>query len=440
MMIYILYDTLLILALPFIVGYHLFRSLSRGRPAAITERFGFLSYAERVKIRDCETIWVHAVSVGETIAAKSLLRELKKRFPKKKIVLSNVTETGRSIALNLPEADLCVYFPFDYGFAARKILDTVNPSLVIIFETEIWPNFLRQACKREIPVILANGRISDRSFVRYKKFRWVFRRVLENISDFCMQTVEDAERIASIGARPESIHVTNNLKYDIPVVRLPEVKLRSLRDDYRIPQQVTVFTAGSTHQGEEEVVIKTYKKIAGENGNIFLVLAPRHPERAAKVSELLKSEGIAYRLRSVLGNDSFPFRPGDVLLLDTVGELAKLYAVSDMVFVGGSLVPVGGHNILEPASQKVPVIFGPHMNNFREIASKILELNGAVQVADGAELTNEVRVLLDDEEKRIEIGANGAKLLEVNSGSTQRHMEIIASYFQGTCKGYHCNR
>ncbi len=427
-MIYFLYDTLLLFALPLIVGYHLFRSLTRGRPSALFERFGYLSPAEKGKVDGHETIWVHAVSVGETIAAKSLLKELKRRFPQKKIVLSNVTETGRSISLKLPEADLCLYFPFDYGFAARRILDSVKPSLVIIVETEIWPNFLRAARRREIPVVLVNGRISDRSFVRYKRLRCVFQRVLADFSDFCMQTAEDADRIAAMGANPEKIHVTNNLKYDIPVSQLNKERFTDLRDAYRIPPPVTVFTAGSTHQGEEELIIRTYKELTGENRNIFLVLAPRHPERAAKVSELLRSEGIAHRMRSGLDEHSCLFRPGEALLLDTVGELTSLYAISDLVFVGGSLVPVGGHNILEPASLKVPVIFGPYMSNFREIAEKIIKLNGAVQVADEAELKTAARVLLEDEGKRREIGANGARLLEENSGSTQRHMQIIASF------------
>ncbi len=428
MIVYLLYDTLLLFALPVIIVWHLFRSVRRGRPAAFAERFGFLPSVEREKVAGCESIWVHAVSVGETIAAKSLLKELKKRFPQKKIVLSNVTETGRSIALKLPEADLCIYFPFDYGFAVRRILDSVRPSLVIIVETEIWPNFLRAARRREIPVVLVNGRISDRSFVRYKRLKWVFKRVLADFTGFCMQTAEDAGRIAAMGANPEKIHVTNNLKYDIPVSQLKKERFSELRDTYRIPSSLTVFTAGSTHQGEEELIIRTYKELAGENGNIFLVLAPRHPERAAKVGELLTSEGIAHRMRSGLDEHSPPFRPGEALLLDTVGELTSLYAVSDLVFVGGSLVPVGGHNVLEPASLKVPVIFGPNMSNFREIAEKIIQMNGAVQVADEAELRTATRDLLEDEGKRMDTGANGARLLEENSGSTRKHMEIIASF------------
>jgi 3-deoxy-D-manno-octulosonic-acid transferase len=427
-MIYLLYDTLLLLATPIIIAYHLFRSLTRGRPVALFERLGMLPADQKEKISGFDTIWVHAVSVGETIAVKTLLKALKKSFPKKKIVLSNVTETGRSIALKIAEADLCIYFPFDYGFAARRIIDTVNPSLIVIVETEIWPNFLKAARKNNVPVILANGRISDRSFKRYIKLRWIFRRVLGDFSAFCMQTNEDARRIISMGAQPTRVHVTKNLKYDIPVAGITQQRDNELREEYLMPRSLAVFTAGSTHQGEEELMARTYRNLLLEGRNLLFVLAPRHPERVEKVSEILQAEGIPYTLRSKLDAKNVSFRSGEVLLLDTVGELKKLYTISDIVFVGGSLVPVGGHNVLEPASLFVPVVFGPFMNNFKEIAALILKYKGGVQVADEDELAKALRSLLDNECQRREMGRNGARLLEENSGSTDRHMEIIASF------------
>ncbi len=426
--IYFLYDTFIFLAAPLIACYYLFKSLKRGRPAALSSRFGFLSEDECNKIAGCETIWVHAVSVGETNAVKSLLKAIKERYPKKKIVLSNVTETGRSVSLKIAEADLCIYFPFDYGFAAGRVMKAVNPSVVIIVETEIWPNFLKEARKRNIPVVLVNGRISDRSYRRYTMLRWVFRRVLADFSAFCMQTDEDAQRIIAMGAKPTSVHVTKNLKYDVPVVRHSWEILQSLRKMYHIPMSVSVITAGSTHQGEEELVIRTYKKLLLENENLVLVLAPRHPERVGKVSEILQKEGISFALRSALGNTASLLRSGEALLLDTIGELMNLYALSDLVFVGGSIVPVGGHNLLEPASLGVPVLFGPYMNNFREIAALIVRFNGGAQVEDEAELTSVAGMLLDNEVQRREMGKNGARLIEGNSGSTERHMEIISNF------------
>jgi 3-deoxy-D-manno-octulosonic-acid transferase len=431
MIIYFLYDLILFLATPVIIGFHLYRSLKRGRHAALVERFGSLKNAERAKIAGYDTIWVHAVSVGETIAAKSLLKSLKERFPEKKIVLSSVTETGRSIAVKLEEVDLCIYFPFDYGFAVRKTLSAINPSCIIIVETEIWPNFLRFAGYRKIPVILVNGRISDRSFKKYKQFRWLFRRFLANISAFCMQSEEDARRIIEIGAPPGRVNNAKNLKYDIILSRFSPEKCREMREEYHIPPEISVLTAGSTHQGEEEIVINAYNTLIHENRKLLLVLAPRHPERAAKVIEILQRQGVSCTLRSDLDERSGTLRNGEVLLLDTVGELMRFYALSDLVFVGGSLVPVGGHNVLEPSSLRKPVLFGPHMSNFKEIVSLVLKYGGGVQVADGRELEAAVRSLLDDEMKRNEIGSNGKKLLEENSGATKRHMEIIASFLGG---------
>jgi 3-deoxy-D-manno-octulosonic-acid transferase len=431
MIIYFLYDALLLLAAPIITGYYLIKSLKRGRSAALASRFGFLSSEERGKIAGCETIWVHAVSVGETNAVKSLLKAIKERYPQKKIVLSNVTETGRSVSLKINEADLCIYFPFDYGFAVNRVMKAVDPAAVIIVETEIWPNFLKEARRRAIPVILVNGRISDRSFRRYMCLGWVFRRVLADFSSFCMQTDEDARRIVAMGARPSSVHVTKNLKYDMPVVRMSPETLQSLRKTYHIPISASVFTAGSTHQGEEELVVNTYKNLLRGNGDLVLVLAPRHPERVGRVSEILQKEGISFILRSALESQDSLLQSGQALLLDTVGELMNLYALSDLVFVGGSMVPVGGHNLLEPASLSVPVLFGPYMNNFKEIASLIVKFNGGVQVDDEADLTSAAGTLLGDDAKRGEMGENGARLLEENSGSTERHMEIISDFLSG---------
>ncbi|HET6420718.1 MAG TPA: 3-deoxy-D-manno-octulosonic acid transferase [Geobacteraceae bacterium] len=431
MFIYFIYDLLLLLAAPIITVYYLVKSLKRGRPTALKSRFGILSADELGKIAGSETIWVHAVSVGETNAVKSLLKALKQTYPQKKVILSNVTETGRSVSLKIAEADLCIYFPFDFSFAVRKVMDAVKPAAVIIVETEIWPNFLREARRCSIPVILVNGRISDRSYKKYMRLEWVFRRVLANISSFCMQTDEDARRIVAMGAMPSSVHVTKNLKYDMPVVRLSREKLDLLRKTYRIPASASVFTGGSTHQGEEELVINTYKNLLRNNGNIFLVIAPRHPERAERVAEILRKEDIPFKMRSALESQDSALRCGQALLLDTVGELMSLYALSDLVFVGGSMVPVGGHNLLEPASMGVPVLFGPFMNNFREIASLIVRSDAGVQVENEAQMVSSACSLMGDNEKRRDMGINGARILEKNSGSTERHMEIISGYLTG---------
>lgn len=425
---YFVYEVLLILFSPFILGWHAFRAFQRGRPAAIAQRLGFLSSADLSVVSGHEVLWVHAVSVGETMAVKSLLKELRIKYPQSKIVLSNVTETGRKIALQLPEIDLCVYFPFDFRSAVRKLLQSIDPALVIIAETELWPNFIRETARRGTPLVLVNGRISDRSFGRYKKLEWVFRDVLGFFSALCMQTAEDGRRIGLLGAVPAHVHVAGNLKYDVPVRCLSAQEVAAIREEYRIPSSAMVFTAGSTHEGEEEPVLSAYQELIKENSDLCLILAPRHPERAEKVLELLQTVGMKYLLRSTLETKTPVMGSGEVLLLDTVGELTKMYSVSDVVFVGGSLVPVGGHNLLEPASYGAPVLFGPYMNNFREIRSLILQNGGGIEVTDQVSLAGSLRELLHDERKRKEMGMSGADVLRRNSGSTERHMEIIASF------------
>jgi 3-deoxy-D-manno-octulosonic-acid transferase len=427
-MIYALYDILLLLAIPLSIPWYLWRYLRRRRlRKGIRERLGFIAHEKLSLLEGSGTVWVHAVSVGETMAVRPLLRALKTRYPERKIVLSTVTETGREIAEKLSDADLCVFFPFDFRFSVRLALKRIRPCLIVVVETEIWPNFLRHARLLGIPAVLANGRISDKSFGGYRRFSRLFKPVLENFSAFCMQTGEDASRIAMIGAHPSRVHVAGNLKYDIPVPNVPEEKKTALRGRYRIPDRVPVFTAGSTHQGEEEAVLAACVALAAEGTAFFLVLAPRHPERAGEVAELLGRFGIPFARRSSLDERTATFAAGEALLVDTVGELMDLYSVSDLVFVGGSLVPVGGHNILEPASLAVPVLFGPHMNNFREIASRMLGCGGGRRVDDAAMLKEAIRHLLDDEAGRREMGENGVNLLREHSGSTERHMEIIAS-------------
>lgn len=429
-MVHLIYNLLLWLILPLLVPYHAYRSLSRGRRTAFLERFGMIPPAELAPLRGEGTILVHAVSVGETLAAMPLLKGIRSRFPDKKLVLTNVTETGRSVALKSRAADLCIYFPFDYPFAVRSVLEKTRPDLVVIMETEIWPNFIRQARELGIPVLLANGRISDRSIGRYLRFSWFFGPVLRRVSALCMQTPTDASRITRIGALPRTVHVAGNLKYDIPVHRPGAREAAAIKAKYGIPEGPFVFTAASTHEGEEAMVVDAYLALLRARPDSFLILAPRHPERAAAVAELLKKSGLPFALRSRLAAAAAP-GAGGVLLLDTVGELAGLYAVSDLVFMGGSLVPTGGHNPLEPAARAVAVLFGPHMHNFREIASLFLAHGGGLQVPDAAALAAEVARLAGDPSARAQMGERGAGILERSAGATERHLEAMAACLGG---------
>jgi len=426
-MFYLAYNLLSVFMLIPVVCYHLYRSISRSRPPALAERFGYIPDAELSMIRNRPVIWLHAVSVGESIAARPLLKALRSHYPGHAILVSNTTETGRGTASSFPEKDLCIYFPFDFLPSVRRALDAIQPELVIIMETEIWPNFTREAASRKIPVILANGRISDRSFARYLKFSWFFRHALQLFSRLCMQTETDCERIIAIGAPSGRTLKTGNLKYDVPFRQVDQDEKLQLKERYSIPDGLLVMMAGSTHAGEEQLLIDSYRKLLPVFDGLFLVLVPRHPERAAEVASLLERVGIPFRRRTSL-TGSEKFQKGDVLLVDTVGEMMNLYAIADVAFVGGSLVPTGGHNLLEPASLGVPSVFGPYMNNFREITELVLQYGAGVQVDSPEALTESCRALITSAELRRVLGQNGLKLMRDNGGATERLLGIVANY------------
>ncbi|HZV81163.1 MAG TPA: 3-deoxy-D-manno-octulosonic acid transferase [Geobacteraceae bacterium] len=428
---YLAYNVLICLALPLIVVYHQYRSASRGRPAAFLPRFGFLGRDKLEILAGRRPIWVHAVSVGETIAVKPLLAELKRRYPESPIVLSNMTETGRSVAESLRDVDLVIYFPFDYPFAVTRLLATVNPRLVVIVETELWPNFLRSARRLGIPTMIVNGRISDRSYGRYRTLRSFFAAVLGDLAACCMQSREDAGRVIALGAPESRVVVTRNLKFDIPCPNFARMEREAIRNRFAIPESVFVFTAGSTHQGEDGAVLDAFAALRQSGAQAVLVLVPRHPERSGEVAGLISGRGLSYRLRSSLRDQNETLGEGDVLLVDTVGELMSLYAVSDLVFVGGSLVPVGGHNLLEPASMGVPTLFGPHMTNFREIAAMSISYASACQVADAGSLAREAVALFQDAEGRRLMRESGRRLIAEQGGATGLNMAVIDRLLRG---------
>lgn len=421
------YNILSIFLLLPVFLFNIYRSVRLGWPLAAAERFGFIPQDKLAVIAGRPVVWLHAVSVGEIIAARPLLKELRSHYPGHAIVVSNTTETGRSAASGFAEIDLCLYFPFDFYPSVRAMLNSVSPRIIIIMETEIWPNFTREARRREIPVVLANGRISDRSFSGYLRFSWFFRNALELFSRLCMQTNVDSQRITAIGAPGDRVITTGNLKYDIPFRQIGDDEKKKLRSQYAIPDDSTVITAASTHAGEEQHVISAYQNLLKTDSNLFLVLVPRHPERSAEVAALLERSGIRFQKRTALKETEL-LPKGTVLLVDTVGEMMNLYALSDIAFVGGSLVPTGGHNLLEPASLGVACLFGPHMSNFREIAALVLKYDAGIQVEAAQELAGACRDLIVNNVKRQLIGQNGLKMMADNGGATKKHMEIIAGY------------
>lgn len=421
---YPLYNALLWAMLPFILIYHTYRSIKRGRPPALLQRFGFDNQAVVAALGGRRPILVHAVSVGETIAVKPLLTALRRNYPDTPLVVSNMTETGREIAARIGDIAAAIYFPFDYRFACASLLHALNPRLIIIAETEIWPNFADEARKKGIPLMMVNGRISDRSFGRYLKMSWFFTPVLARFTALCMQTEADAGRIVAIGAHPDRVHVTRNLKYDIQPRRVPAAEREALCSEYGLVPGCKQLVAASTHPGEEELVLRAFKVVLQSSPQTALILVPRHPERGGEVAALLEREGYSCR-RLSMSRGAGQTAAGEVLLVDTIGELMKLYAACDAVFVGGSLVPRGGHNLLEPSSLGKPLVFGEFMANFREISSLVLDSGAGFQVKSVDELASMVILLFANPAKAAEAGEKGIKLLESSAGATELNMGVV---------------
>jgi 3-deoxy-D-manno-octulosonic-acid transferase len=367
-------------------------------------------------------VWLHAVSVGEAMAAAPLAKEHAVRHPEIPLLVSTVTETGRSVAEQRLPAARIVFFPLDFGWAVRRALDRLRPRLVLLTETELWPNFLAACAGRGIPVVVINGRISPRSFPRYRLVRRWFGHVLSNVRLFCMQTSQDAERIRLLGAPPDRVRVVGNLKYDLPTLGLaPDVT--GVRARLALPLERQRIVAGSTHRGEEELILEAFGALGRSRRDLCLLLAPRHPERLEEVERLLKRAGLTWVRRSQL-----PAKPLDgtsVILLDTMGELALLYAAAAVVFIGGSLVPHGGQNMLEPAAVGRPVLHGPHMGNFAEMRDLFGSAGAAIQVEDGTGLREKLAALLDDPALADRMGKAGREIVEMHRGATRRTADLV---------------
>jgi len=377
-------------------------------------------------------IWIHAVSVGEALAVERLIAELRQRFPQRPVVLSVTTATGRAVAERRINADALFYFPLDFRFAVRRTLDAIAPDLVLIAETEIWPNFLREAAARNLPVVFINGRISGHSFARYRLVRRLLQPTLGRVSEFLMQTRTDADRILDLGADPAHVQVAGNLKFDLIPPAQPAF-LRALRAALETAGIERVLVAGSTMEGEEAIVIEAYRQMLAHLAapqNVLLVLAPRHPQRFEQAATLLQASGLPWTRRFRL--ELQPPPAGGVLLLDSIGELASVYQLAAAAFIGGSLTPHGGHNILEPAYWGAPVVFGPHMENFAHIAELFLAQRAALRVSSGLELSRVWRQLLDDPAQRERVGAAGRALLESQRGATGRALDVIQTVIESS--------
>jgi 3-deoxy-D-manno-octulosonic-acid transferase len=424
---YFLYSLLTLLVFIVLSPYFLYQALRcKKYIGSLRERFGYLPISFNVD--GDESIWIHAVSVGEALTARALAEDLKGRYPRFRLFVSTTTMSGQQVAKgSLRHVDGVFFFPFDWAFIVRRTLDLVRPRLFIMMETEIWPNLLRVCRKRGVKTIVINGRISTRSYPRYRLIRPLFRRVLANVDRFCMQSEESARRLIDLGADPARVTVTGSLKFDSLELPAPsphnKPRERVLRF-FRIAAHRIVFVAGSTMRGEEEAVLRAFARVKAIAPTALAILAPRHPERFAEVEQLAHDAGFVTARRSNLPIDAEP--RADVVILDSIGELAQLYQVATVVFVGGSLLDYGGHNILEPAIFGKPIVFGPYMQNFREIADAFVSNDAGVQVQTDRELDEVVPALVRDPVRRARLGAAARALVEANRGAKDKTLAVIA--------------
>jgi 3-deoxy-D-manno-octulosonic-acid transferase len=385
------------------------------RRTFIKERLGLSSYNKT-------DIWIHAVSVGETLACIPFLKQLRKEVPDRRIVFSTTTYTGQKIAREkFPEADRIIYMPLDSVFCIKRVVKSLSPIIFITVETELWPALFRGLKDAGSRILILNGRISPESFKGYSKIRFLMADMLSRVDFFYMQDKGNADRIMALGADKHKVGVMGNFKFDIDLKEeLPLNWLAGISG--------RILLAASTHEGEEEILLEAFKVIKKELQGIKLILAPRHPERFNETAALIEKQGLSYIRRSSLNGKEIPGNSdADVILLDTLGELSRVFSRASVAFIGGSLVPRGGHNVMEPAYWSKPIIFGPHMENF-PIAGEFLERSAAIEVRDSKDIAQTVTTLLKDNNKAADLGRNARSIVDKNTGAVKKAIELIRGY------------
>jgi|HubBroStandDraft_6_1064221.scaffolds.fasta_scaffold06099_3 3-deoxy-D-manno-octulosonic-acid transferase len=418
---YLLYTTLLVAALIVSLPYWVFLMVRRGKyRQGLWQRLGTLPPHMRQTTTQ-PTIWIHAVSVGEVLAVSGLVSELRQRWPGWRVMISTTTDTGQNLARTRFGADSVFYFPLDLGFAIRPYLNAVKPQLIVIAETEFWPNFLRLARKTGARIAVVNARISDRSLPGYERLRFWLPELLKNVGLFLAQTEDDRRRLIAIGAPDDRVEVSGNLKFDISPPPPPEI-VASLRQSFREADTGPILVCGSTVDEEEErMLLQAFQNLLPTHPRAVMILAPRHPERFAVVAALLESLGIRFWKRSLWSGEPIA---GGVLLLDSIGELAAIYALADIAFVGGSLVPKGGHNIIEPARHGVAIVVGNFTENFRDMIA-LFKTHQAVRQVGPAELPLVFMELIADETARKTLGNNALETLRSQTGAAEKTLAAL---------------
>jgi 3-deoxy-D-manno-octulosonic-acid transferase len=425
-MVMIVYSLLLLAALVVAAPYWLLRMVTSGRyRAGLAGRLGAVPKGLRAAVAGRDVVWVHAVSVGEVLSATQLIRASKEALPGWVFAVSTTTETGQRLAKErLPGAPV-FYLPLDFRFAVRRYLRVLQPQMLVLMESELWPRLIDECAKSGIPIVVANARISDRSFPRYVRLRRLWRPFLEMISLFLAQSKETAERLVKIGAPSERVTVMGNLKYD---VRAGDASPMTKRIGSLL-YQARLIVAGSTLAGEEEALLAAWPTIQKAVPDAALLMAPRHPDRFEEVLGLIRRSGYPFFRCSHLLLDTEPIFGGTILLLDTIGDLASMYGIATAAFVGGSLVPKGGHNPLEPAQFAVPVVMGSSFENFRDVVEG-MRATDAIRTVAPEKLTETLIALLRDKEDAKALGERGRAAFEAQTGATKRAVQALTALLQ----------
>lgn len=390
----------------------------------LQQSFGFLPAEDLVPVAHKDCIWLHAASVGEIVAASPIIKEIRREFPDKPVLISVVTSSGYAMAKRIiKDADSIIFFPLDLPYLSYSVVKRIRPSVFLLVETELWPNFLKAARHFSIPVMMVNGRISDKSVERYHYMRSVLKDMLNTVDRFCMQSTIDAQYIIRLGADVRRVVITGNTKFDQTYTSITVEEQQALRKEMGIQEDVPVLLAGSTHTGEEEMLFTALQKVRESFPTVKLIIAPRDIMRSEEIVNLAANYGFKGALRTTLLTE--PSDDHDVLVLDTIGELGKVYSIGTIIYVGGSLVPRGGHNILEPAAHGKPILVGPHMFNFKDTYALFSRREACVTVYDAITLGTSLLEILNNEQLRLKMSQETLAIIKENQGASHKSVVYL---------------
>ena len=424
----LLYNILMLTAAVVGLPFFAFRFIRERRfRERLRQNLGFFPADTLTRVVGRSPVWFQSASVGEVVAASSIIREFKRQLPEIPVLISSGTISGYDMAQRIiPEADAVIFYPPDLPGMPDRIVGKILPRAYVPVETELWPNFIRSARKRSIPVIMVNGRIGERSVEHYRQMRRMFTKMLDTVVRFCMQSTVDAQYVIQLGADPHKVIVTGNTKYDQNYSQVTTEEKKALRQELGLLENVPLLIAGSTHRGEEEILLEVLRQIQGRYPIVKMILAPRDVPRSGAIVELVRRAGFVAELRSKMPSLTAEQRAEvRVVVLDSIGELGRFYSLADLVFVGGSLVSHGGHNILEPAAQGKPILVGPHMFNFRDTYALFSKRNACVTVLDGQELEQKILELLQNKQTAEQMGREAAQIVAENQGAAVRTVEHL---------------